>query len=160
MRKRVTAFLIALMMLPAIAMADEPETYQVWILCQPDSYVMIRSSPRKKNNVEAWAYAGDSLWTDGKERSGFLHVYGNFEAGEGWVKSCYVTEYEPEIYETGKTYRVNVKQVNCRKTIGGKRRGWLKRGAEVRVWLWSDEWCVTNYGYIQTQYLEEVEDEE
>jgi hypothetical protein len=27
------------------------------------------------------------------------------------------------------------------------------------VYVETPEWCVTNYGYIQTQYLDEVQDE-
>lgn len=138
---------------------DFDELDPVFVMCYPDSYVTIRSSPKKAHNEEAIGCAGDVFWTDWKEKNGFLHIYGYFEAGEGWVKKCYVSIWEPYIYPDGKAFTVRVKQVNCRKWMDGPRKGWLKRGAEVKVWLEGEEWCVTNYGYIQTKYLEEMPDE-
>ena len=140
-----------------IAAADEYEELDsVYCLCQPDSWVTIRFSPKKAYNECGGAYLGMEFKTDWKEKNGFLHIYGFFEAGEGWVAKRYMSIWEPEIYQEGVKTTVAVSKVNCRQTIGGKRRGTLKKGAEVTVWAETPEWCVTNYGYIQTQYLEEI----
>lgn len=157
--KRLLALLVLLGAWLGIASA-EPEYDQVWVICQPDSHVIIRSSPRKKGMQLAIGEPGDFYRTDGKTRFGYLHVYGSFEAGEGWICKRYLTYEEPEIYKDGKICTVNVKKVNCRRCIGGKRKGWLKQGAEVNVLVETSEWCVTNYGYIQTKYLEAVDEKD
>jgi len=154
--KRIMSLLLVLVCIAGMAAAEKPEKKMttVWVLCQPDSYVVIRSSPRKTGLMECRAYAGDDFQTDGKKKNGYLHVYGPFEAQDGWISARYMTESQPEIYPSGKKMTVWVKSVNCRWTIGGKRKGVLKRGAVVTVWLETEEWCVTNRGYIQTKYLE------
>ena len=163
--KRSTLILILVVLLASILFGlyswakSEEELDTVYVICQIDSRVIIRSSPRKKGIEEAWAEAGDEYLTDWKEKNGYLHVYGTFEAGEGWICKRYVTIWYPYVYRDGKAFTVNVKRVNCRQYIGGKRKGWLKKGTEVKVYVETPEWCVTNYGYIQTKYLDEVEDE-
>ena len=147
-------FVIAcLVWMPEDSLAEETET--VWILCQPDSYVTIRGGPGKKYSAEGRAYAGDDFQTDGKQKGGYLHmVRVPNELGEGWISLQYVSYDPPDIYENGETFTVNVKKVNCRMCIGGSRRGTLKRGAEVTVYLMSAEWAVTDRGYIQSKYLD------
>lgn len=158
--KRRTLIIILVILAAAIAIGlyswarAEKELTTVWVLCQPDSYVTIRSGPKKTTAVSGYAYPGDGFQTDGRKRGGYLHVYVTNEAGEGWISRKYLTECEPEIFEESEIMTVNVKQVNCRMCIGGRRRGWLKRGAEVTVYAMSDDWAVTNYGYIQSKYLD------
>ena len=157
--KKLLILLIALICLTGAALAEEDDPWEgmdrVFVLCQPDSYVTVRSSPKKAYNEIGYGWAGNEYYTDWKERNGYLHIYGTFEAGEGWIKKNYVSIWEPEIYPEGKTFTVAVKKVNCRQYIGGRRKGTLKKGAEVTVWVESAEWCVTNRGYIRTEYLEE-----
>lgn len=130
-------------------------TETVWILCQPDSYVTIRGGPGKNHTEEGRAYAGDDFQTDGVKKGRYLHMVNvPNELGEGWISMQYVTYDEPEIYTEGERFTVNVKKVNCRMCIGGSRRGTLKRGAEVTVYLMSADWAVTNMGYIQSKYLD------
>ena len=75
-----------------------------------------------------------------------------------------------ELYEEG--YVLCVDYVNIRRSpsrkspvigsyecgetlhLDGKRTRWLKPQASLKVYWWSDEWCVTNCGYVQTKYLE------
>ena len=149
--KRLIALVLLAVILAGSACAEEKT---VWVLCQPDSYVTIRSSPKKTARESGQAYPGDEFRTDGKKRGGYIHVFAPNEDGEGWISKKYVTESEPTAYPDGITMTVNVKQVNCRMCVGGRRRGWLKRGSEVTVYLISDDWAVTNYGYIQSRYLE------
>ena len=155
--RKILLILMTFMLICSMAIGEEYEELDsVYCLCQPDSWVTIRFSPKKAYNECGGAYLGMEFKTDWKERNGFLHIYGFFEAGEGWVAKRYMSIWEPEIYQEGVKTTVAVSKVNCRQTIGGKRRGTLKKGAEVTVWAETPEWCVTNYGYIQTQYLEEI----
>ena len=162
MMKRWIAILI-LAMLAACAAAgcaeQETEMDKVFVICQIDSHVIVRSSPRKKGMEYAIGEAGDWFWTDWKERNGYLHVYGNFEDSEGLICKRYVTVWEPYVYRDGKKFKVNVDRVNCRQYIGGKRKGTLIRDSVVTVYVETPEWCVTSCGYIQTKFLDEVEDE-
>lgn len=156
----IRALLLGLMIIAAIVglLIDgnaEEGSETVWILCQPDSYVTIRSGPWKKSSEAGRAYAGDDFQTDGRKKGQYLHmVHVPNELGEGWISLQYVTYTQPEIYEQGETFTVNVKKVNCRMCIGGRRRGTMKRGAEVTVYLMSADWAVTNKGYIQSKYLD------
>lgn len=160
MLKKVIAILLIMACIAGIAMAyDFEEMDPVYVLCQPDSWVTLRFSPKKAHNEIGGADLGDQFWTDWKQKNGFLHVYGYFEAGEGWIAKRYISIWEPNVYRDGVKTTVRVKKVNCRQYIGGKRKGTLKRGAEVMVYAETPEWCVTNYGYIQTKYLDEVQDE-
>lgn len=151
---------IFLFALEAPALAEEEEEMdKVYVMCNINSYVTIRSTPRKKHNEIQIAHAGDDFYTDWKKKNGYLHIYGSFDEGEGWIKQEYVTIWEPYVYPEGETFIVTVKKVNCRKWMNGPRRGTLKKGAEVLVYLEGEEWCVTNKGYIQTKYLEMKKEE-
>ena len=149
--KRLIALIVLAMLLVGTAAAEE---MRVWVMCQPNSYVTIRTGPKKTATESGYAYPGDEFLTDGKKRGGYLHIFAPNEDGEGWISKGYVTDCEPTAYPDGITMKVNVKQVNCRMCIGGRRRGRLKRGVAVTVYLMSDDWAVTNYGYIQSRYLE------
>lgn len=42
----------------------------------------------------------------------------------------------------------------ARKNVDGKRTRWLKSGAKLKVHWWSEEWCLTDCGYVKSVYLE------
>jgi hypothetical protein len=46
------------------------------------------------------------------------------------------------------------RRIAARKSAGGDIRCWLKSGDEVFVYYRTDEWCVTDRGFIMTKYLE------
>ena len=131
------------------------EDFDCWILCQPDSFVYARTSPKKTSMELGRLECGDHVYTDGIIRHGFLHVYGlTFEMSEGWVHKGYVVydePYKPAVYET---QIVSNGRVNARRTINGKRRCWLKDGESIKVYMVSDEWATTNKGFVKTKYID------
>ena len=130
------------------------EDYEVFILCNPKTPVNVRSSPKKGTQIVGRLDFGDSIWTDGEKRNGFLHVYGIGEAGEGWLFAGYVVEDEPEKLERAWASVAASGRVMSYRWIGGKRKSWLQVCDQVKVYAISEEWAYTNKGYIRTKYLE------
>lgn len=129
------------------------ELTEVWVMCQPNDYVNVRANPNRRSEAVGYAEAGYMVITDGKLQHGFLRIYGIGEMGVGWIHAGYVVYDEP--HEMNVTARVNSNgRVKARQYIGGKRREWLKNKDEVKVYWLSDEWCVTNKGFVKTEYLE------
>ena len=129
------------------------EEYEIrYVICK--DYVNARSTPNKKQEPIGRLEAGETVYTDGVKRNGYLHcVYLNFEYDEGWVFAGYLSEYEPEAVWRNATV-VSRGKLAVRNYIKGRRVKWLKPGATVKVYYWSDDWSLTNFGYVQTQYLE------
>jgi hypothetical protein len=131
------------------------EEQECWILCQPDSWVYARMNPSKKSQELGRLECGDKVYTDGKTKNGFLHIYGLwFELDEGWVKKGYVVfdePYRPFLYETNISSNG---RVMARKTIDGKRRCWLKDGQAIKVYMMTDEWAVTNKGFVKSRFID------
>lgn len=134
------------------------ETYDDWedegkyILCM--DRVNIRMSPNTKQEPIGWLEPGDVVYPDGKRRNGFIHCeIPNIEAGEGWIHKGYLVDDPPEkVNQTGVI--VGRGKVMVRKYVNGKRTRWVKPGGEVRVYWWSDDWCLTSVGYIKTRFVE------
>ena len=133
-----------------VAFADG---YDCYVICNPDSYVNARSTPVKTAEIVGRYDCGDRMTTDGKERSGYLHLIDcSFEVEEAWISVRYVVYDEPEVT----TFRAEITgsgRVCARRWIGGKRNCWLKPGQMVTVYAVSDEWCVTSKGFVQTQFV-------
>ena len=148
----MTALLIAVMViLPARAV----ETETIWVICQPDSVVNIRSRASSRSDAVGYAMPCDSFETDGVRRKGFLHIYAPIEAMEGWVSLGYVVYDEPvPVYEEREIDASG--RVAARRTIDGKRRCWLKPGETVRVYYVA-EWCVTSAGFVRREFIGEAE---
>ena len=129
---------------------------RVWIVCQPDSFVNVRAFPNGKTEAVGRLDSGDMTYTDGQTKRGFLHVYANVEAGEGWVHKGYVVYDEPHRpAQTDYVIQSNGR-VSCRRSAGGTRRCWAKNGDPVKVYYISDEWSITNKGFIKTEFLTEA----
>lgn len=126
-------------------------TEEVWVLCEPDGLVNIRS--RAGGRVVADARCGDVMWTDNKSRNGFLHVTElNAEVDEGWISCRYIVYDQP--HEVNAEWTVTGDgRVACRKWIGGKIIRWAMPGDRVTVYWASREWAVTSAGYIRTAFL-------
>lgn len=136
------------------AHAEQPENTSVgYVVCCPGDYVNIRPYPNKKGDVLGRFEPGDVLYLDGKRRGEFLHCVGlRLETDEGWIHRGYVLYDEPELVDRNGT--VDAKgRVAARKNVGGKRTKWLKPGSELTVWYWSEEWCLTNRGYVKSEYI-------
>ena len=111
------------------------EEQECWILCQPDSWVNVRMNPSKKSTELGRLEVGDKVYTDGKTKNGFLHIYGLwFEMDEGWVKSGYVVYDEPFIPVFQECQMKSNGRVMARKTINGKRRCWIKKNETIKVY--------------------------
>ena len=145
-------FLLLVLAICYMAGAEEGTKY---ILCnpRPDNHVAIRRSPRKGAEEIGRLDCGDDFITDGKMRNGYIHLLGMTEYGEGWVHLGYVVDDKPVIERCNGSIAATGR-VKSRRYINGKRNCWLEIGDDVKIYARSDEWAVTNKGYIRTKYLE------
>lgn len=124
----------------------------MYILC--DDYVNVRMTPNKKQEPIGRLETGDAVLTDGRRKNGYIHVVDlNFECCEGWVNEGFLIYDMPEKMNRKATIISNGR-LAARKYVNGKRKRWLQPQATVRVYCWSDSWCVTDCGYVQSRYLE------
>ena len=152
--------LIALVMVLALIFATtgsyaekESGLKEAWVLCQPDSYINIRTNPKKNSEVSGYLLSGDKILTDGKQRNGYLHILGYTENGEGWVSKGYVVY--SEAVQDGNQYKIDAKgRVACRRSVNGTRRRWLLNGDILTVYMVSDEWCLTSEGFVKTEFID------
>lgn len=137
---------------------EEYEGQQVWVLCNPESYVILHTKPKKTSMEFGGVLVGSDMLTDGKTRNGFLHVYDlAAEYTEGWITTRHIVYSEPEeIYKNMKI--VSNGRVACRKWVNGKIIHWAYNGNTVFVYFMCEEWAVTNKGYIMSEFLEPVEE--
>ena len=155
MRKLICIVLILAVICPIWAGADE-EGY--FILCRPGSVVNVRSNPRKTASVIAWVEFGRFVHTDGKTRNGFVHVVDlAAEETEGWISAGYLV-YDRPRDETYTAQIVSNGNVIVRSCVDGKRVRVMRNGQTVTVYARSNEWAVTNRGYIRCDWLEGVEE--
>ena len=145
----MSVFTIAIALFNA-ATAEE-ELAEAWVICQ--DYVHVRISPSRKSDSVGYVDAGDPVLVGSKKKNGFLRCYGIGEAGEGWIHSGYVV-YEKPVKMNCKAYSVSRGKLRARRHIRGKRVGWIKHLEYVTVYWWTDEWCVTDKGFIESRYLE------
>lgn len=126
---------------------------EYYIICKPKVEINVRERPGKRSAVIGHLMCGDSVKTDGKEKDGYLHVIElTFEETDGWIYKGLLVEEPPLIWEV-KSQVCSKGRVAARKYIGGKRNRWLKDGKGVTIYAISEEWCITNYGYVRTEYL-------
>lgn len=161
----VEIILIALVILAGISLyrdagfAEEWDEHEqefeiMFAICSPGDRVNIRKRPSTKSEAEGWLEPGDMVYLDGGRKGGFVHCVGlSNESGEGWVHKGYLVQDEPERMNRTATV-VSRGKLAARKHVKGKRTRWLKPMASVKVYYWSEEWCVTNCGYVQTRFLE------
>ena len=151
----IAAFAGLIMLLESISLAEEydDEYYEMYVICQPGDYVNVRYKPSAKSMIVGYCDPGDEIRTDGTIRKGFMRIYGIGDSGEGWIHAGYLTDSEPERIRRTATV-VSNRRLAARKCIGGKVRKWLKNGDEITVYWYSDEWCVTNKGFVMTEYIE------
>lgn len=129
-----------------------------WVMCDPESYVCIREKPKKTSEGFGGSILGTKLETDGKEKNGYIHVINvPAEETEGWISAQHIVYDEP-VQMNQKAIVVSNGRLAARKGIGGKVKTWLKPMTEVTITIYSSEWCLTNFGYVMTDYLEWVGD--
>lgn len=150
--KRIVCFIVVLTVISGLftAVADE---YKVFIFCNPKTCVNIRKTPRKGSEETGRLDFGDWVITDGQKKNGYLHVYGVTEAGEGWIFAGYIIEDQPVRIKAYGTVSASGRVMTYR-WIKGKKNGWVNIGDDLTVVAISEEWAVTNKGYIRTKYLD------
>lgn len=137
----------------------ETDTYPgdmvtAYVICACGDYVNIRPFPNRKGEPLGRFEAGDEVYLDGKKKNGFLHcIDTGLESCDGWIHEGYVV-YDKPVRLNQKARVVSKGKLAARKNIGGKRTRWLKPLSSVKVSYWSDDWCVTDCGYVQSKYLE------
>ena len=153
--KKIISILIVFACLSSILPASGSEDVY-FIICNPNSYVCVRNSPKKGNNETGRFDCGDYVRSDGVKKNGYLHITEAME-GDGWIYAGNVIEDQPVIEK--QKMRVNSNSnVICRRSVNGKKVGILTNGDVVTVYARSEKWAVTDKGYIMTEYLE-VDDE-
>ena len=139
-------------------MGAQVKAETMWVICEPDDVLLIRSEPKKASPAISELVPGTEVETSGKVRNGYAKLTDlSSESGVGWVRSIYLVDEEPE-YVNRIARVISKGRLAARRCIGGERIRWLKPGQTVTVWYMTSEWCVTDLGYVQTRYLE-LEDE-
>ena len=129
-------------------------TSTAWILCQPGDWVNVRRRASTRSESLGRLETGDTVRITGKTKDGFAHALVSLEEAEGWVFGGYLVFDEP-VPMDGRTATVRSSgRVACRKCVEGGRRCWVNDGDQVSVFYRTAEWCVTNKGFIKTEYLE------
>ena len=151
MKKIIASILILIVLLPVYCFAAEEPMY---VICMPNDRVNIRLGASRTSSSVGWCEAGDLVYYDGITKNGYRHCVGlGVEAGEGWIHKGYLVD-EPVEYINKDATVVSKSRLAARKNINGKRTRWLKPGGVVRIYYWTNEWALTNCGYVQSAYLE------
>lgn len=131
------------------------EDYEIgYVICKPNDYVNMREHASRKGEPLGRLEIGDKVYLDGKEKNGFYHcVDVGFEMNEGWVYKGYIVFDEPVFINQHATI-VSKGRLAVRNQINGKRIKWLKPMSSVTVYYMTEEWAITNYGYVKSEYLE------
>ena len=131
----------------------EEEGESCWVLCNPDSYVALRTGPSKHTAEFGGAMCGAELRTNGRKSGGFLWVYDiPAEYDTGWINSGYIVYDEPHEVFAEMTVRSDGR-VAIRKSVGGKIKSWAQSGDRIYVLWMSNSWAVTNRGYMMSKFL-------
>jgi len=155
-RKPVLFFIaIILFIISMILYSAKGEVVECWVLCQPDSSVNLREKPKKTSFAFSEAEMCDKFYTDGKVKNGYLHLVNvPAETTEGWISNSYIVYDEPYKPLFNERCIISTSRVAARRTIGGKVRIWLHDGDVIKVFAISNEWCVTNQGFVKTQFID------
>lgn len=148
MRRILALIMIILMVSPA--KAD-------WVMCQPKGEVRVRKRPSIDSEEVARVYPMDEVEVD-KVQGRWRHITIGCETGEGWIRDDHLSATEPECFPEGKIFITTRGKLAVRKSINGEVKRKVKKGTKVKVFYKSDDWCVTDIGYIKTEFLE-AEDE-
>ena len=133
----------------------EAQTISGWIICQPGDYINARRKPSTRSESLGRLEAGYPLQLTGKTKNGFVLSEVSLEESEAWVFAGYVVTSEPVWYGGTEMSITSNGRVACRKYIDGPRRCWVTDGSTVRVWWKTSTWCVTDKGFIRTEYITE-----
>jgi len=155
--KRMTILLLLLALVTSSLMIGVARAEDnIWALCK--TFVNIRERPSTRSQAIGYLDCGDGVETDWEMKNGWLHCINlSLEMTEGWVYAGYMIEDKPEVVNAVFTV-VSDGRVALRKEIGGKRKAWAKPGKSLKVLWRSNEWSLTNKGYIRSEFLEAQDD--
>jgi len=131
----------------------EKEPSEVWVLCQPDSFVYVRQFPKKDSAEIGRLELGDIAWTDGKKKNGFLHIWVMGFECDGYIKAGYVSRTPVQTCNI-QAKIVSRGRVRARTCVKGKRRKWVKKDSLLWVYGYGEEWAVTSEGFVQMKFIE------
>ena len=155
MKKSLIAILMILVacLLIIVSLMDSARSEEKYILCKPKTEINVRMFPKWDGQIIGHLYFGDSVVLDGTVRNGFALVVGlSFEEVDGWIYKGLLVDTPPIAFQ-GKDRIISKGRVAARQYIGGKRNKWLRSGREVLVYAISQDWSITDQGYVQTKYL-------
>ena len=151
--KKALAFLIVLLSLITAAFAVANAEDEYFIICEPGCVVNVRISPDTHSEIIGCKFFGDALMFD-RQKNGFVHITNlNSEYSEGWVYKGLISEDKP-IEANASAVIVSNARVAGIKYVNGKIKRWLNNGTEVTVFAISEEWCVTDKGYVKAEFIE------
>ena len=154
--KKAFLILTALIVILCTVASAERIQEEVWVLCMPDSDVNVRDKPKKTGQIFGGAMCGACMWTDNVKKNGYLHVLElASEEAEGWISARYIVYDEPVEVNAVMEIR-SAGRVACRRWINGKINSWIMNGDRLTVYWMSPSWAVTSRGYIRSEFLTEV----
>ena len=103
-------------------------------------------------DLDDWESTGDDGFSI--RYPDYMAVYGVPEEETGWISQRYIVYDEPHPMDAVMVI-TSEGRVACRKWIGGKIIRWMQDGERVHVFCMSNEWAVTEYGFIRCEYLTE-----
>lgn len=127
---------------------------EAYVICQPNDFVNVRERPSSRSEVVGRYETGDKVFLDGREKGGFSHiVHTGLETEDAWICTAYLVDDKPEWLNQSATV-VSKGRLAARKNIDGKRRCWLRNGDGIKVYWFSNEWCVTDKGFVRTDFID------
>lgn len=151
----ITLIFLVIAIVILSSMYEYAKADEYYVLCKPDGEVNIREKPKLKSGIAGCVFFADRIETDGKEKNGFVHVINlSAESDNGWIYKGLLVKDKP-IASEGTAQVFKAQRVACRKyaTKDSKTLKRLNEGTNVKVYAISEEWCVTEYGYIMTEFL-------
>lgn len=121
-----------------------------YVMCA--DYANVRLFPNRKGEELGRFECGTHVLLDGKKRNGYLHIVDTGLECDGWIYAGYIVYDQPATMHQPAVV-VSNGRLAARKYVNGQRTRWLKRNAQLTVYAWSRNWCVTNCGYVRTEYL-------
>lgn len=152
---RIMLALIALLLIGLVALMFAPiagaeESEKMLTVTLSSGTLNVREKP--SGHVIACLYDGDTVTVE-SEKGGWAYVTGFWEAGKGYVMSCYLTD-TPD--GAGEYQNATAGRVRIRREPDGKATGWLKNGAVAAVTAWRGGWAWVGNGWVKGECLEVV----
>lgn len=160
MKRKVVVLVIEIILIAILVFAAvnaynyafaESDVY--FIICNPESHVNARNKPQKAASIVGRLECGDMVRTDGRQKNGYYHIIDcSFEQDEAWISGSYLVQDKPYIGEWHSSI-ISEGRVAARRNVNGKRLRWLNPGTGITIYVLSNEWCITNRGFIRSEYL-------